>query len=238
MEFHMTISPVGGSRIYIGGRLPYKSLVTLADFSSVVWTEIKGWTQSGDLGSEQETISQSLISDNVMIYAKGPISFPIMANAFVPLPEDAGQVAFKAAQRSCNPHAFKVEWSADCGDESVVTISVATPAVVAWTANGQANGTPVTFTTTGALPTGLSAGVMYFVVGTSANSFGVAATIGGAAIATTVAGSGIHTANMQEIGETDLIIGLAMFGTKTGGAANAVRFANFPMQPIASPVTV
>lgn len=232
------LQKIAGSRIFIGGRVTYKSTVVAGDFTGQTWTEIGGWSQTGDLGAEQEAITQTLISNNVTLYSKGTISFPIMQNVFVPDLTDPGQVAFAAAQKSCKPFAFRVIWGADCGEESVVTISNADPAVVAWNAHGLVAGTPVTFGTTGALPTGLTAGTVYYVVNPTANAFSVAATAGGAAIATTTAGTGVHTAYSQDVGETDLFYGLAMLGTKTGGDASATRLLNLPIQPISNAITI
>lgn len=76
------------------------------------------------------------------------------------------------------------------------TISNASPGVVTYTgADNFANDDPVTFSTTGALPSPLVAGTTYYVinVSTGANTFQVAETAGGSAINTTDAGSGAHT---------------------------------------------
>lgn len=74
-----------------------------------------------------------------------------------------------------------------------VTISVSSPAIVTRTAHGLSAGDIVTFTDpTGNLPTGLVAGVAYYVLaaGLTVNVFQVAATRGGSAINTTGAGGG------------------------------------------------
>lgn len=78
---------------------------------------------------------------------------------------------------------------------ATVTITIATPGVVSWTAHGLGAGDPVVFRTTGALPTGLTAGTVYYVIsaGLTANAFEVAATPGGAAINTSGSQSGVHT---------------------------------------------
>lgn len=73
------------------------------------------------------------------------------------------------------------------------TITVASPAVVGWTGHGLDDGDPYVPTTTGALPTGLTAGMTYYVKAVDANSFQLAATPGGAAINTTGTQSGTHT---------------------------------------------
>ena len=235
------LSKIAGSKIYVGGRVPYKSIVTLPDFAGQTWTEIGGWATSGDLGSEQEAITQTLINQNITLYSKGVISFPVMDNMFVPDISDPGQIIMRAAQRSCNPYAFRIVWGADCGIENTVAISIASPGVLTATAHGLTAGMPVVLSTTGALPTGLVAGVTYYVAATpapAANTFSLAATIGGAAIVTTGTQSGIHTALAAAVGETDMFYGLAMFGNKTGGDASATRMISMPIQRIADYVTV
>lgn len=78
--------------------------------------------------------------------------------------------------------------------KSIVTITIASPGVVTWTANGLTNGSTVKFTTTGALPTGIVAGTTYYIVNQATNSFQISATQGGTAINTTGSQSGVHTA--------------------------------------------
>ena len=76
---------------------------------------------------------------------------------------------------------------------ATVTMTIATPAVVTWTAHGLAANTAVTFSTTGALPTGLIAGTTYYVLAPTTNTFTVSATVGGAAIPTSGTQSGVHS---------------------------------------------
>ncbi|HEY0723445.1 MAG TPA: hypothetical protein VGD41_05590, partial [Pyrinomonadaceae bacterium] len=56
---------------------------------------------------------------------------------------------------------------------STVTLTIASPCVVTWNAHGLLEGTPITFSNSGgALPTGITAGTVYFVsVGPAANTF-------------------------------------------------------------------
>lgn len=86
---------------------------------------------------------------------------------------------------------------------SVVTITVATPGVVTWFQgnHGMTGNEPIVFTTTGALPTGLTAGVTYYVLAASitATTFRIAASPGGTAIDTTGTQSGIHTATVGSL---------------------------------------
>ncbi len=81
------------------------------------------------------------------------------------------------------------------GSSSVVTLAVASPGVVPWIGHGLLAGAPITFTTTGTLPTGLTAGTTYYVLNPADDSFNVSATAGGAAINFTGTPSGVHTAH-------------------------------------------
>ena len=78
---------------------------------------------------------------------------------------------------------------------SGATITIATPAVITFSGHGFTANQPVRFTTTGELPTGLSVNAQYFVLATglTANTFQIAATAGGAAIATSGTQSGVHS---------------------------------------------
>jgi hypothetical protein len=76
-----------------------------------------------------------------------------------------------------------------------VTISNASPAVFTHVSHGLPVNTPIRFFTTGALPTGLTAGTVYYVsaTGLAANTFSVkTAVISGTDINTSSAGSGVH----------------------------------------------
>ena len=83
---------------------------------------------------------------------------------------------------------------------ATITVTIASPGVVTWTAHGLANGQPVAFTTTGALPTGLTANTQYYVSASAANTFQIAATIGGTAINTSGTQSGVHTGSHARYG--------------------------------------
>lgn len=78
---------------------------------------------------------------------------------------------------------------------NVTSITNASPAVVNYTAHPFAINDPLVFSTSGALPTGLTAGTIYYVIsdGFGVDSFQVSATLGGAAINTSSAGSGTHS---------------------------------------------
>ena len=82
---------------------------------------------------------------------------------------------------------------------STVTISIANPGVITWTAHGLATGDYLRLTTTGALPTGLAVATTYWVIAVNANTFSLATSKANASfgtkITTTGSQSGVHTAN-------------------------------------------
>lgn len=86
-------------------------------------------------------------------------------------------------------------------------LTIAVPCVVTWNSHGKANGTAVVFTTTGALPAGLTVGTTYYVSGAATNTFNVAATPGGAAITTTGTQSGTHTCKTTSTAPVDRLTG-------------------------------
>lgn len=214
---------VAGTRVYIS-KLPVtaKLEVTPADFASVQWQEIEGLYNLGELGAEQAVNEFELINSNWMLKSKGTRNGGTMTNQFIPLALDQGQIIVQQAiDDNCKKYAIKVERGADCAAESVVTIAIGTPGVVSWPAHGLAANQPVIFTVDGgALPTELSAGVAYYVTAPDASGFSVSAAPGGAAIATTGAGTGTITATAAPSGMTDMFQALVLDGARSGGSKN------------------
>ena len=95
-------------------------------------------------------------------------------------------------------------WSAQTGvSSSTFTVTIASPGVLT-VASSLRNGTAIMLNTTGALPTGLSVGVVYYVVGSSGTTCNLSATFGGAAITTTGTQSGTQTISARGINITQL----------------------------------
>lgn len=88
----------------------------------------------------------------------------------------------------------RVYESLTAGNVANVTLTIASPCVVSWTAHGFADGTPIYFATTGALPTGLTEQAIYYVKSPTANSFNLSTTAGGSTINTSGSQSGVHRA--------------------------------------------
>lgn len=89
------------------------------------------------------------------------------------------------------------------GATATVTVTIASPAVVTWTsppyAGSATTGTnwtaPISFTTTGALPTGITAATTYWVIGNtlSGNTFQIATSVANALAATPINTSGTQS---------------------------------------------
>lgn len=88
-------------------------------------------------------------------------------------------------------------WNAAQGlTPSSFTVTIATPAVLTFT-NTFAENDPVMLNTTGALPTGLAAGVTYYIKGVSGFTANLSSTPGGAAINTSGSQSGAQTVSSR-----------------------------------------
>lgn len=87
---------------------------------------------------------------------------------------------------------------------SVVTTTIAAPGVMTWTGHGLSTGMRLQLTTTGALPTGLSANTTYWITKIDANTFNLSTSLANCAagtfITTTGSQSGTHTAVAGDIG--------------------------------------
>ena len=92
-------------------------------------------------------------------------------------------------------------WNANLGvAASAFTVTIANPAVVTFSSlSSVPNGTAIQLTTTGALPTGLAVGTVYYVAGSSGATCNLTATFGGANIITTGTQSGTHSVSPRGI---------------------------------------
>lgn len=102
---------------------------------------------------------------------------------------------------------------------AVVTMTIAAPGAVTWTAHGMSTGNSVTFTTTGALPTGVSANTQYWITVVDVNTFRLSTTMANVAAGTfiTTSGtqSGVHTAHQPQARQTELVLQDGVY-VKTG----------------------
>lgn len=103
-------------------------------------------------------------------------------------------------------------------ETATVTVTIASPGVFTWTSHGMIAGMPISFTTSGALPTGLTANTKYYVIaaGLTANAFEVSTTAGGSAVNTSGSQSGTHTATVTRLSRGPLWTSNTARGTGAG----------------------
>ena len=124
--------------------------------------------------------------------------------------DDVNQGYYPVASRSmvANQQDYKFSsaaWSLLTSESTAFTfaqnptITIATPGVITFANHGLSINDKVSFSTTGALPTGITAGNTYYVIlaGYTVNSFEISSTLGGSAINTTGSQSGTHSLTRQ-----------------------------------------
>ena len=96
-------------------------------------------------------------------------------------------------------------WSANVGYSAIqITISISAPGVITLPAGFSfPDGTSISFTSTGALPTGLIVGQVYFVVNSTGGTFNVSTTIAGSPITTSGGQSGTQRISQRGIDLAD-----------------------------------
>jgi hypothetical protein len=95
-------------------------------------------------------------------------------------------------------------WNATYGVVTTpMTVTIATPGVITLSKN-PTNGDAIVFQTTGALPTGITAGTVYYVINASGTTCNISATYGGSAINTSGSQSGTHQLSVRGIPLTSL----------------------------------
>ena len=96
-------------------------------------------------------------------------------------------------------------WSANVGLAPIqITISIAAPGVITLPVGFSfPDGTVITFNSTGALPTGLTVGEVYFVVNSTGGTFNVSTTINGPAVTTSGGQSGLQFISQRGVDLAD-----------------------------------
>lgn len=119
-----------------------------------------------------------------------------------------------SSQTNCGPAVN----CRDSGVSATVTMTVASPAVVTWTAHGLTAGQAVLFNTTGTLLTGVNAGQVYYVIaaGLTADTFEFSTTIGGSAVNSSGTQSGTQTGTKNVFGMGDTVWFYYIWGSGPG----------------------
>jgi len=232
---------VAGAKFFIGAAMAAPTVdVVAADFSAVTWQEVVDWTQCGSVGDTAALITTQVISRGRDVKQKGTRNAGSMQNVFAINSSDPGQIALIAAEKTRSNFPFRIDWDdAPAPVPFSATITIASPGVITKVAHGLSVGRKIKFSTTGALPTGLTVGVEYYVKAVpDADTFTVSATPTGSAIATTGTQSGTHTVTPTPLGTTNYFIGLVMSAQQAGGGPNTVRALNVNVEINTNVVTV
>ena len=115
--------------------------------------------------------------------------------------------------------------------KQTVTITIASPAVVTATGHSFQNGDIIQLYTTGALPSGLSTGIDYYVVNRATNTFQLSLTSGGSAINTSGTQSGTHSCTFYSQVRANQEAGFSVV-TYTGTGANATVGHGLGIAPV------
>ena len=113
-----------------------------------------------------------------------------------------------------------------------ITITIASPGVVTWANHGFSTGATIKFTTTGALPTGLTAGKTYFVSSDSlgASTFRLAPTSADADAGT----NSINTSGIQSGVHTGTVVGWGVYINRTAQNLQQINIENMDFDPNAN----
>ena len=143
-------------------------------------------------------LAQATISslNNLILYATSSIeASPTWVTSFRAVTGTSGQVMDEFKDRLYFGYGTTLKsFGLLAGTKPTFTVTIASPGVFTVTGHGLAAGDTVVFTTSGALPTGLSENTVYYVIsaGLTADEFQVSATFGGSAINTSGSQSGTH----------------------------------------------
>lgn len=121
----------------------------------------------------------------------------------------------------------------DVWKNATVTITITSPGVVSWTSHGLTDGDGILFTTTGALPTGLTANTIYYVINSTADTFQVTSHRDGSGINISGTQSGTHTAYSTTKRQNDI----AMFKGKYVKYGDNTRLLLGSFQALSSSTT-
>ena len=190
----------GRTSAYIGPRTNvYAGAVTVDADELIAKATAKAMGGTVGLGAVTDMTSLAVASRATEAFVGHHASLDLGGSA-IALRADATMgepVAFASNQGGSAGLVSIAVFKADAivGDDmrGAVTVSIANPAVFTLGGHGLVVGDMVRLTTTGSLPTGLSAGATYYVVSATSSTFQLSSTPRGPPIATSGTQSGTHT---------------------------------------------
>lgn len=232
----MGASVATGLSLYIG--------TTALVGSTDTFTEIAEIVEVPEFGREYSKVEYNPIKLRGVQKFKGGYDDGNLLVSFGKDLNDVGQAAMLVALDSDSDYNFKlVANDAAAAVSNPVTITIAAPGVVSWNTHGFAAGTAIKFSTTGTLPTGLTAGTTYYVCSGATlltNSFAVATSLSnalaGTAVTTSSTQSGTHTATTVPAGSQQLFKAKVMSFKTNYGQKDAVVMATSLLEIIAGSI--
>jgi len=219
----MGVSTSAGTTISIG--------TTAADPTTDTYIEMGSVSDIGEFGRVYSESTFTSLGDRNVQKFKGSRNDGNIQLQLGKDGSDLGQQAARAALDVDSDYNFKVVPNdASAAQSAVATISIAAPGVITHTAHGLPAGSAVKFSTTGALPTGLTAGTTYYVKTVlSADTYSVAATPTGTAITTTGTQSGTQTVTTVPAPTTILFKAKVMSFTTNIGNSEQITGSNITL---------
>jgi len=105
--------PVAGCKFFIGNAAiaDQDDAFDAADFTSVTWTEVKGWVQMGAVGDAAALVTSDQIGSARTKKAKGTRNAGSMENVFDVVADDTGQLAMIAAEQTDDNYPFRITYN-------------------------------------------------------------------------------------------------------------------------------
>ena len=202
------VAQLNGSSILLSAYLP----------TNVAYLTVADQVQSGGVTLTPYSIGTESSGTYTVDCGKNPVQYLLNGGAFtiaapandgnclVQVQNGASAGAITLSGFSSSPSGSGDTFATANTASGTVTISIASPTVITWTQTfvpGQA----VYFTTSGALPTGITANTIYYVIsaGLSGSQFEISATPGGSAINTSGSQSGTQTGHEPSVFMLDVI---------------------------------
>jgi hypothetical protein len=212
----MGVSTAAGAKFYIG--------TTASNGATDTYTEVAQILSISEFGRVYNEVTFAPLGTRAVQKFKGSYNDGGADLTLGRDTGDAGQALLRTALDVDADYNFKyVPNDAVAAVSATVTISIASPGVVTDTAHGLLVNTPVSFSTTGTLPTGIVAGTTYYVkLVVDANSYQIAATVGGTAIVTSGTQTGVHTRSTVPAPSNQLMKGKVLSYTVNNGTLDSV----------------
>lgn len=214
----MGVSTSAGAKLYIG--------TTASNGVTDTYTEVGQIVTIPEYGRKYNVVKYTPLDFRGTLKFKGSYDDGSLAVDIGKDATDAGQVLCIAAVNIDLDYNFQISLNDAVAPSSAtgITVSVASPGVVADPAHGLPVNTAVIFSGTGTLPTGLALATTYYIkTVTDAGHYTLSATLGGSAINTTGSMTGTVTRTTVPAPTSQLLKAkVTSYTTKIGSADSVI----------------